>query len=64
MSRDEVPEDVSRASGRSSRARPQPGKPENVLDKIVDGMLEAFYKETVLLDQPYMRDDVEDDRRL
>jgi elongation factor Ts len=58
VSRDEVPDDVVESERKvyAERAR-QLGKPENVLDKIVDGMLQAFYKETVLLDQPYIRDD-------
>jgi elongation factor Ts len=58
VSRDEVPEDVvdSERKVYAERAR-QLGKPENVLDRIVDGMLDSFYKETVLLDQPYIRDD-------
>jgi elongation factor Ts len=57
VSRDEVPEDVveSERKVHAERAR-QLGKPENVLDKIVDGMLDSFYKETVLLDQPYIRE--------
>jgi elongation factor Ts len=33
------------------------GKPEHVLGKIVDGKLEAFYKDHVLLDQPFVKDD-------
>lgn len=33
------------------------GKPEKVLDKIVEGKLEKFYHETVLLEQPYIKDD-------
>jgi elongation factor Ts len=57
VSRDEVPEDVIESERKvyAERAR-QMGKPENVLDKIVDGMLDSFYKETVLLDQPYIRE--------
>jgi len=46
-----------RANERSTpSAPPRWGKPENVLDKIVDGMLDSFYKETVLLNQPYIRE--------
>jgi elongation factor Ts len=58
VSRDEVPEDVVQSEKKiyAERAR-QMGKPENVVDRIADGMLEAFFKETVLLDQPYIRDD-------
>jgi elongation factor Ts len=35
----------------------QSGKPEKVLDKIVEGKLEKFYHETVLLEQPFIKDD-------
>ena len=58
VSRDDVPDDVVASERKVSaeRAR-QLGRPENVLDRIVDGMLDSFYKETVLLDQPYIRDD-------
>ena len=31
-------------------------KPEQVLDKIVEGRLNKFYEETVLLDQPFVKD--------
>ena len=33
------------------------GKPEAALDKIVEGRLRGWYKERVLLDQPYVRDE-------
>jgi elongation factor Ts len=33
------------------------GRPEKVLDKIVEGRLKKFYSEACLLDQPYVRDD-------
>lgn len=33
------------------------GKPEAVVDKIVAGKMEKFYGESVLLEQPYIRDD-------
>jgi elongation factor Ts len=32
------------------------GKPENVIGKIVDGMMNKFYAEACLLEQPYVRD--------
>lgn len=31
-------------------------KPEDVLQKIIDGRLNKFYEETVLLEQPYIKD--------
>lgn len=33
------------------------GKPENVMDKIINGKLEKFYSEVCLLDQVFIKDD-------
>jgi elongation factor Ts len=33
------------------------GKPENIVQKMVDGRVDKFYKEITLLDQPWVRDD-------
>jgi len=35
----------------------QEGKPEAIRAKIVEGKLKKFYSETVLLEQPYVKDD-------
>jgi elongation factor Ts len=35
------------------------GKPEKVLDKIVEGKVEKFYHEACLLDQPFIKNDEE-----
>ncbi len=32
------------------------GKPEKVVEKIIDGRLEKYYQEVVLLDQPFIKD--------
>jgi elongation factor Ts len=40
------------------------GKPEHIVDKIVEGKINAFYKERVLLNQPYVRDDTRTVRQL
>lgn len=58
VSRDEVPDEVVAGERKiyEEQARTS-GRPENVLDRIVQGKIEAFYKETVLLEQPYIRDD-------
>ncbi|HKJ98198.1 MAG TPA: translation elongation factor Ts [Desulfotignum sp.] len=32
------------------------GKPENIIDKIVDGKVEKFYKEVCLMSQQYVKD--------
>ena len=57
VSRDEVPGEVIQGERKiyEEQARTT-GKPDNVISKIVEGKLEAFYKETVLLDQEYIRD--------
>jgi elongation factor Ts len=33
------------------------GKPAQIVEKIVDGRIQKFYKEVCLLEQPYIRDD-------
>ena len=33
------------------------GKPEQAIEKIVEGRLNAWYKNQVLLEQPYAKDD-------
>ena len=33
------------------------GKPENIVDKMVEGRLRQFYAERVLLEQPFVKDD-------
>ena len=45
------------------QARDQ-GKPDHIIDKIVDGRVAAFYKERVLLNQPYVRDEKHTIRQL
>jgi elongation factor Ts len=32
------------------------GKPENIVAKMVDGKVESYYKEVVLLSQPWIRE--------
>lgn len=54
----EIPADVvetKRAAARNQAL--QEGKPERVLDRIVDGRLEKFYQETCLLRQPFVKND-------
>ena len=58
VSRDDVPADLVESERKiySDQAR-ETGKPEHVLDRIVEGKLEAFYQEEVLLEQEYIRED-------
>lgn len=53
--REEVAPEVTRQE-RQIYAAQAAGKPEAVIDKIVEGKLEKFYREICLLEQGYMRD--------
>ena len=58
VTREEVPADELENQRRifEGQAR-ELGKPDNVIPNIVEGKLKAFYEETVLLEQPYVKDD-------
>lgn len=57
LRREEVPADVLAKEREiaADRARNE-GKPEKVIDKIVEGRLAKFYEEVCLLDQPFIKD--------
>ena len=58
VSRDQVPLEVLDHEKEVSRAQAKAeGKPEKILDKIVEGRLEKYFQEVCLLDQAYIRDD-------
>jgi elongation factor Ts len=58
ISRDDVPADVIDGERKIYEEQVRAlGKPDNVIGRIVEGKLEAFFTETVLLDQPYIRED-------
>ncbi len=58
LRREDVPAEVLEKEKEVFRAMAvQEGRPEGVLDRIVEGRLKKFYSETCLLDQPYVRDD-------
>ncbi|NMB16195.1 MAG: translation elongation factor Ts [Firmicutes bacterium] len=55
--RDEVPADIiSREREVYRAAALHEGKPERIVDKIVDGRLEKFFKDICLLEQPFIKD--------
>ncbi len=57
VSRDEVPADVVENERRIAEATArEEGKPEQALPKIVDGRVNGFYKEVVLLEQSSVQD--------
>ena len=58
LTRAEVPEDVVASERATFEAISRnEGKPEAALPKIVEGRMQGFYKNSVLLDQAYARDD-------
>jgi len=58
LSRDEVPQaEVEAERATVEKISRNEGKPEAALAKIVDGRMNGWYKERVLLDQSYVRDE-------
>jgi elongation factor Ts len=57
LSRDDVPEDVVTSERRiAEETAKAEGKPEQALPKIVEGRLNGFFKDAVLLEQPSVSD--------
>ncbi len=57
VTRDEVPEaDVEREKGIFRAQFEESNKPADVIDKIVEGKMNSYYQQVVLLDQPSIRD--------
>jgi elongation factor Ts len=55
--REEIPEEVLERERTIYRTQAQEsGKPEKVIDKIVEGKMERYYSEACLLEQTYVRD--------
>lgn len=55
---EDIPEEVLERERRILREQAlQGGKPEHIVDKIVEGKLKKFYQEKVLLEQPFIKDD-------
>jgi elongation factor Ts len=57
LDRASVPEDVVNAAREEFKAAVPAGKPPEVAGKIVEGKLNKWYEEHVLLDQPFVKDD-------
>ncbi len=58
IQREEVPAEVQEREKEIYRSQAtKAGKPEKVIEKIVDGKLNNFYRQTCLLEQMYVRDD-------
>jgi elongation factor Ts len=57
LEREAVSDDVLNEEREIARAQAlKSGKPENVVDRIVEGKIEKYYAENVLLEQSYVKD--------
>jgi elongation factor Ts len=57
VAKEDVPSDVLEKEKEILRQQAiNEGKPENILDKIIEGRIDKFYKEVCLLEQPFIRD--------
>ncbi len=57
VSREEVPEDIiNHEKEVLTQQAMNEGKPQNIAEKMVEGRIEKFYKEIVLLEQPFIKD--------
>jgi elongation factor Ts len=57
VSEEDIPQEVLEVERDINRTRAlKEGKPEKVVDKIVDGRMKKFYEEVCLLNQPFIRD--------
>jgi elongation factor Ts len=57
IAREEVPAELIEEERKIHRAKAeQDGKPAQIIDKIVDGQIETFFKENCLLEQAFIRD--------
>jgi elongation factor Ts len=56
ITREQAPQDVIEKEREIYRQQAlEQGKPENIVDKIVDGRIEKFLKEVCLLEQPFVK---------
>lgn len=57
IDKDDVPEDIRQKEFEIGREQARlEGKPENMLDKIAEGKLQKFYKESTLMNQEFIKD--------
>jgi elongation factor Ts len=58
VNRDEVPAElVERERNIFTEQAAASGKPANIIEKMVSGRIDKYYKEVTLIDQPWIRDD-------
>ena len=58
LRREDVPQDVIEAEKQALRAQAKDeGKPEAIIEKMVEGRIGKYYAEVCLLEQPFIKDD-------
>ncbi len=57
VARENVPADVLEERKKEFRAQVEGNKPENVIERAVEGKLAKFYQENCLLEQAFIKDD-------
>jgi elongation factor Ts len=58
LAREEVPTEVVEQEEHIARVQAkESGKTDDVIERIVEGKLKAFYEDSVLLEQPFVKDD-------
>jgi len=57
VSPDEIPaEEIEATKAKFAQEAREAGKPENVVERIVEGKMAKYYEEVCLLEQPFVRD--------
>jgi elongation factor Ts len=58
VARADVPEDILQRERQAYREQAlEEGKPENIVDRIVEGRLEKFYRQVCLMEQSFVKDE-------
>ena len=58
LTREDVPGEVVERERAKYRAQAlEEGKPERIVDRIIEGRLEKFYQQVSLMEQPFVRDE-------
>lgn len=56
IQREDVSEEVVAREREIYREQVPPGKPDEIVEKIIEGKVNSFFKERCLLDQPFIKD--------
>jgi elongation factor Ts len=58
LDRTEVPDEVIESEQKTYRAQAlEEGKPEHIVERIIEGRTEKFYQQVCLMEQPFVRDE-------